>query len=377
MKKLVFCIPALANSGGMERVLSRKANYLVNLGYDIHIITSDQMGRPVFFPLDERIHLHDLGIDHEANNHTSLARKLMDYPVKIVRHRHRLKNLLLSLKADIVISMFGLEASFLPHIKDGSRKVLEYHFSKNKRLHYHRKGLWRAVDEWRTKKDEQTVRLYDDFVVLTEEDRALWGNVPNIHVIANPLPFETESYADTSSKRIVAAGRYNYQKNFEALIDIWAQIEPSYPDWRLSIYGDGEERDNLQRKIDEYALSRISLERPTKEMLQVYLSSSAYVMTSHYEGLPMVLLEAQACGLPIVSYACECGPRDVVEHGKTGFLVSMYDQAQFVNSLRELMDNAPLRHEMGQQAKAASKRYSLEAIMDRWVTLFERNAPKS
>lgn len=376
MKKIVYCIPALANSGGMERVLSKKANYLVNLGYEIHIITSDQMGRPVFFSLDERIQLHDLGINHEANNHTSLARKLMDYPIKMGRHRNKLRKLLLNLKADIVISMFGLEAPFLPNIKDGSRKILEFHFSKNKRLHYHRTGLWKFVDEWRTRNDEKIVHRYDDFVVLTDEDRALWGNVPNIHVIANPLPFETESIADTNTKRIVAAGRYNYQKNFRALIDIWAQIEPLYPDWTLDIYGDGEERSALQKKIDDYGLSRVNLSRPTKEMTQVYLSSSIYAMTSHYEGLPMVLLEAQTCGLPIVSYACQCGPRDVVEHGKTGFLAPIGEQLQFVSSLRQLMDNAALRQEMSRLAKVASKRYDLEPIMNHWITLFEGNADK-
>ncbi|MDO4692059.1 MAG: glycosyltransferase family 4 protein [Porphyromonadaceae bacterium] len=366
--KIAYCIPAMANSGGMERVLSCKANYLVSLGYEVHIITSDQMGRPVFFPLDSRIHLHDLGIDHEATN-GSLWRKVLEFPFKRWRHERALKALLLKLRADVVISMFGLESSFLPQIQDGSRKILEYHFSKLKRLQYNRKGLWRRLDIWYTKQDEVVVRRYDDFVVLTEEDRQLWGDLPNIHVIPNPLPFESDEVSTCAAKSIIAAGRYNYQKNFEELIDIWAQVVGQFPDWTLNIYGDGEERAHLQSQIDKRAIPNIYLQRPTKDMPHAYLQSSLYVMTSHYEGLPMVLLEAQTMGLPIVAYACQCGPRDIITDGKDGYVIEPHHKQAFCQALVRLMQDEDLRRQMGANAKVASKRYQLESVMAQWLEL--------
>lgn len=368
--KIVYCIPALANSGGMERVLSYKANYLAELGHEIHIITSDQMDRPLFFPLDSRIQLHDLGINHEENNNTTLWRKLSQGIGKELRHRRRLRALLMRLKANVVISMFGLEANFLPSIPDGSRKILEFHFSKLKRLQYGRTGLWRLIDLWRTKLDERTVVRYDDFVVLTHEDRDLWGDLPNIHVIPNPLPFESETVSSLEHKRVIAAGRYNYQKNFAALIDIWAMVASELPDWHLDIYGDGEEREPLQRQIDRLGLGeRITLRHPTKDMPKAYLESSIYVMTSHYEGLPMVLLEAQTMGLPIISYACQCGPRDIIEDGQTGYLIPMGDQKAFADALLRLAHDPETRSRMGRAAKEASLRYRVEPIMQAWQQL--------
>lgn len=375
--RIVYCIPALYNSGGMERVLTLKANYLVNQGYDIHIITTDQSDRPNFFELDNRIQTHDLGINHEENNGGPLWKKLKDFPIKRYKHRKRLSQLLGELKADIVISMFGEEAFFVTKIGDGSIKVLEYHFSKLKRLQYNRTGLWAWVDRWRTRQDEQVVQSFHRFVVLTEEDRELWGKLPNMCVIPNPLPFESNECANISIKRIIAAGRYDYQKNFEALIDIWSRISSDYPDWCLDIYGDGLLRPQLQEQIDKLHLrDSLVLRKPTKDIAREYLSSSIYAMTSRYEGLPMVLLEAQSVGLPIISYACKCGPRDIITNGVDGFLIDEGDIDTFVSQLRLMMEQEELRKEMSVSAHRASKRYHLPTIMSKWKNLFEELLPQ-
>ena len=173
--KIVYCIPATSNSGGMERVLSGKANYLASLGHQIAIITTDQRGKAPFFPFREGIAQYDLGINYDENNDEGILSKLRSYPGKKRRHKALLTSLLMELKADVVVSMFGDDADLLPSIADGSKKVLEYHFSKLKRLQYGRTGLWRLVDHIRTKLDERTVRPYDRFVVLTKEDQGYWG----------------------------------------------------------------------------------------------------------------------------------------------------------------------------------------------------------
>ena len=370
--KIAYCIPATSNSGGMERVLSGKANYLASLGHELTIITTDQRGKAPFFPFQEGIAQYDLGINYDENNDEGILSKLRSYPGKKRLHRKRLTALLLELRADVVVSMFGDDADLLPSIQDGSRKVLEYHFSKLKRLQYGRKGLWRLVDLLRTKLDERTVRPYDRFVVLTEEDRSYWGALPNIHVIPNPLPFTTDTPSDCSTHRVIAAGRYDFQKNFELLLHLWAKVAPDFPDWHLDIFGDGKLRGELTALVEKLGLSSsVTLERPTHQMQEVYRTSSVYVMTSRYEGLPMVLLEAQQMGLPIVSFACPCGPRDVITDGVDGFLVEVGDEERFLSSLKKLMTDEPMRRMMGGAARHASERYQVDVVMQQWQELFQ------
>lgn len=105
--------------------------------------------------------------------------------------------------------------------------------------------------------------------------------------------------------------------------------------------------------------------------MREYLSSSIYVMTSRYEGLPMVLLEAQALGLPIVSYTCPCGPRDIVSDGVNGYLVPEGREEEFAARLRLLMADEQLRRDMGRAAHEASSRYRMQTVMPQWLELFE------
>ena len=374
--RIVYCIPATSNSGGMERVLTRKVNYLVGQGHELIIITTDQKGAKPFFSLEGSVKQYDLGINYDENNGQGILAKLSAYPKKKRLHRQRLSELLGQLRADIVVSMFGEDATLLPQMKDGSRKVLEYHFSKLKRLQYGRTGLWRLVDILRTKLDERTVRPYDSFVVLTEEDAGYWGALPNIRVIPNPLPFVSEETSPCTSHKVIAVGRYDFQKNFSKLLDLWACIAPAYPDWTLEIYGDGALRPELEQQVNRLGLSSsVILAKPTHQMKEVYQSASIYAMTSRYEGLPMVLIEAQHMGLPIVSFACPCGPKDVIHPGEDGYLISQGDDEGFLTALRQLMDSEAERVRMGANARKASARYEVDAVMGQWLDLFSSLVP--
>jgi glycoside transferase family 4 len=360
----------------MERVLTRKVNYLAGLGHELIIITTDQRGAKPFFPLDESIKQYDLGINYDENNGQGIFAKALAYPRKKRLHKQRLQALLLKLRADIVISMFGDDSSFLPKIKDGSKKILEYHFSKLKRLQYGRTGLWRLVDILRTKMDEWTVKPFDRFVVLTAEDQGYWGALPNIRVIPNPLPFTSEETSSCKATKVVAVGRYDFQKNFSKLLQLWARIAPQFPEWTLEIYGDGDQRCQLEQEVKELGISSsVTLAQPTHQMKEVYLSASIYAMTSRYEGLPMVLIEAQQTGLPIVSFACPCGPRDVIHDGEDGFLIPMGEDDIFLKALTTLMASEEKRICMGQRAREASARYEVDAVMNKWLTLFSELVP--
>ncbi len=370
--KIIYCIAGTCHSGGMERVLANKANYLTGHGYEVVIVTTDQQGLPPFFPLAEQIRCIDLGINYEENNGKSFANKLLHYPLKQYRHQKRLAAILKREKPDITVSMFCNDAGFITRINDGSKKVLEIHFSKFKRLQYNRKGLWRLADLWRSKQDEKTVRRFDKFVVLTEEDKGYWGNLPNITVIPNANTFATSQAAALENKKVIAIGRYTYQKGFERLIEAWNILSPGFPGWKLDIIGNGEERDKLQDLIHAYHLDgQVTLVSPTKSIDKVYLDASVLVMSSRYEGLPMVLLEAQAFGLPIVSFACKCGPKDIVANGETGFLVEENDIEGLARQLVKVMKDKNLRKQMGRKAKEASLRYAEDAVMAKWTALFD------
>lgn len=370
--KIIYCIAGTCHSGGMERVLANKANYLTGHGYEVVIVTTDQRGLPPFFPLDGQIRCIDLGINYEENNGKPFANKLLHYPLKQYRHKKRLAAILEQEKPDVTISMFCNDAGFITRINDGSKKVLEIHFSKFKRLQYNRKGLWRLADLWRSRQDEKTVRRFDKFVVLTEEDKGYWGNLPNITVIPNANTFATSQAAALENKKVIAIGRYTYQKGFERLIEAWNILSPGFPGWKLDIIGNGEERDKLQDLIHAYHLDgQVTLVSPTKSIDKVYLDASLLAMSSRYEGLPMVLLEAQAFGLPIVSFACKCGPKDIVANGETGFLVEENDIEGLARQLVKVMKDKNLRKQMGRKAKEASLRYAEDAVMAKWTALFD------
>lgn len=370
--KIIYCIACTCHSGGMERVLTNKANYLARHGYEIVVVTTDQRGKQPFFPLEPSIRSIDLGINYDENNGKSFLNKLLHYPVKQALHRKRLKAVLMKERPDVTVSMFNNDAGFIPGIKDGSAKLLEIHFSKFKRLQYGRKGVWKLADWWRSKQDEKTVRKFDRFVVLTEEDKAYWGNLPNIMVIPNAISGIPAGTALLANKRVIAVGRYTYQKGFERLVDAWHLLASRFPDWNLVIIGDGEERPLLEQRIRSYGLERqVTLTRPTQEIGKVYQEASILASSSRYEGLPMVLLEAQAFGLPIVAFQCKCGPKDIVSDGMNGYLVPEGDTAGMAQRLEILMKDEALRKRMGLKAKESALRFNEEVIMKKWMYTFQ------
>lgn len=376
--KLVYLIAGTFNAGGMERVLSNKANWLAAHGYDVTIVTTDQQGRAPYFKLDGRIKSYDLDINYDADN-GRLVSKLLRFPLRQWRHRRRLEALLQELRPDVTVCMFNNDVSFVHRLKDGSRKILEIHFSKNKKLQYGRRGLWAVIDRWRTQREERLVHRYDHFVVLTHEDKALWehGSSPSakgqsdITVIPNARTFVPQRQSALTAKRVVAIGRYDYQKGFDTLLNIWHRLGDLLDGWTLDIIGDGPLRKEMEEQVNQWHLTdSVRLLRPTDDIESVYLNASILVMTSHYEGLPMVLLEAQACGLPIVAFACQCGPRDVITDGTDGFLIEGRDERLFADRLCTLMTDNALRRRMGSAAAQASERFSEERVMRQWQALF-------
>ena len=372
--KIIYCHCNVHNPGGMERVLLNKVTYLVErLGWEVVVITTDQKGREPFYAFPQQVRMIDLGINYTDDNGKNPWSKIAGYLWRKNLHKKRLTEVLMREKADVVVSLFPSESSFLPEINDGSKKILELHFNKFFRLQYNRSGLLGLIDRWRTREDDRLVRKFDKFVVLSNEDCGYWGDLSNIEVIPNAALISGSDYATTESKRVIAVGRLDYQKSFDRLIEAWALVQQTdkYSDWSLDIFGQGEWRDMLQQMIDERGLQdRVTLNKPTKDIAKEYASSSMLVMSSHYEGFPMVMIEAMACGLPVVTFDYKCGPRDIIDHEINGLLVKDGDIEGLAKAMISMMRDDAARKRMGENAKKVVETYSEEAVMKQWIELF-------
>ena len=378
--KLIYCTHSLYNPGGMERVLVNKVTYLVEkLHWNILIVTTDQKNRPPFYPLPEKVNLINLDINYSDDNKKHPLLKIAGYLQRKHKHRKALTELLKKEKADIVVSLYPSESSFIPSIKDGSKKVLELHYCKFFRLQYERKGLLGWIDRWRTRQDEQIVRQFDRFVVLTEEDKGYWGPLPNIEVIPNAAMNISGQFSTVTAHRVIAVGRLDFQKGFDRLIEAWSiiQRDKRFQDWHLDIFGQGEWKDLLQDQIRKNGLQESAhIHQPTKHIGDVYVSGSLLAMSSNYEGFPMVMIEAMACGLPVVSFDYKCGPKDIIRQGENGLLVSNGDINGLAKALMKVMSDDAYRKKLSENARKVVHTYSEEAIMSKWIKLFTALAEK-
>lgn len=382
---VVYCIPSLHYASGMERIVIAKANYLVRqFGYQVSFVTTCLRGRRPAFCLDDAIRIYDLDIDYTIDEGNPLRKYWKKYQLRC-EHRRRLDDLLKKLSPDVTVSTFLEDSSFLPLIKDGSRKVQELHFSRNLkskyraiRLNHFPFSVFLSVTWTHFANRFIFMPRFDKFVTLTAEDLANWGGVSGKRCfIHNMIPWQPEK-SMLDSKVAIAVGRLDKMKGFERMIDIWQKVAEQYPDWKLRIIGEGQERESLQSKIDSLGLSgNILLVGQSADMRQEYLHSSVLLMTSFSEGLPMCLLEAKACGVPVVSYDFLCGPKDVINYGVDGFLIREGDAESFCRSVMTLIEDSDLRHRMGEAQLLDSKRFSPDKIMSEWKSLFDNLVSKS
>lgn len=376
--KLVYLTPALYMAGGVERVLTLKANYFAeHFGYDITIILTEGKDKPLFYPLSPKVKVVNLDINFEELWTCSFIRKIMVYLKKQRLYKKKVEAELMRIRPDITISLLRREINFLNEIKDGSRKIGELHVNRANYRNFEAgeanivKNIFAKF--WMHHLVSKLKRL-DRFVVLTHEDRQAWAELTNVSVIPNPLSFVPTQKSSLAEKRVIAVGRYVYQKGFDLLLQAWSKVEKEHPDWHLAIFGDGD-RTPYQQQMHELGIDscRCHLNGPTSNIQHEYANSSLFVFSSRFEGFGMVLVEAMACGLPVVSFACPCGPKDIVKHGEDGLLVENGNVEALADSLHRLMSDECLRLSMSQAGKENVRRFGMERVSNCWKALFENN----
>ena len=372
--KLIYCFASLYNPGGIERVLLNKVRWFAALGgYELLIVTTDQQGKPPFYAFPPEVRMTDLEINYSLDNGRSPLMKILSYFRKRRIHRKRLTELLMRERADIVVSLFPSESSFIPDIRDGSKKVLELHYNRFFRLQYNRSGLLGLADRFRMRQDDRLVRRFDRFVVLTQEDAGYWGALPNLAVIPNAAPTVPDVSYDPQSRRVIAVGRLDYQKGFDRLLDAWALIPAAIREgWSLDIFGQGEWESILREQAVRLGIADSArINRPTGRIFDEYARSAFLAMSSHFEGLPMVMIEAMACGLPVVSFDYPCGPKDIIREGENGLLVPEGNIDALASAMARMMSDEVLRSVMSVKTAEIQQVYSEEVVMQLWTRCFQ------
>lgn len=218
----------------------------------------------------------------------------------------------------------------------------------------------------------------DAYVVLTKQDQMNFKNhfkiktkLLQIYNIAEYISCNC-SY-DIHSKTIISAGHIRKIKNFSVIPEIGKIIFVRHPDWTWEIYGTptGDEYEKIKKKIIEYKLeNNVLFKGRNNNLPSVYSHSSIYVMTSLQEGLPMVLLEAKACKLPIVSFDIQTGPNEIVEDGINGYLVPPFNIKLMADKINDLIENADLRQSMSDHAQMKIEQFDKDVIANQWISLF-------
>lgn len=358
--KIVYTIESLHQSGGTERVLTTKMNWLAENGHDVTIILAHQINKP-FFTLSQKVKIIDF---------KSTSRK---------EYRIKLAQILYAQKPDITISVGGAEMPFLYKIKDGSKKILEFHYTKNylinfvRGLHHIRFRYLHLLKVWLIqKKLAYHTRFYDKVVALTARDVELWGNPVNMTYIYNPLSFTSIHKSKLDQKRIIAVGSFTPVKGMDQLLHAFGRIAHTYPDWHLDIYGSGQDHGLLLELIQKYDIaSQVNINEPIPNIGDKLIESSIYAFPSRSDGFGLVITEAMECGLPTVAMDCPCGPKEILTQN-TGLLVKSQDIDGYAKALEQLMTNDTLRTQMGKNAVKEVTKFYPDAIMPQWIDLFKQ-----
>ena len=345
MIKLIFIISSLQNHGGTERVATLLANNLSGY-YDVTILSRNINGKGNSYILNS--HVKD--IKFNCNN-IAFSFRVKDYvnkesPDIVIIHTMS--------KLTPTLLFSGLKANKIWSIEHTSFLFSTFLFRSLRRFLY--KKLSKVVTL--TERDKEN---YKDFVKEVEV-------IPN----ASPFSITTTPYQAHSTK-VVTIGNLEHHKGYDLLLNAWKPISLSYPNWTLEIYGLGSEETNLKEFCKDNNIETVFFKGITNNPLKVYDSAAMYVMSSRYEGLPLVLIEAQSRGLPIVSFDCPYGPAEVVNNKVDGLLIEPNNISALTDSILTLITNRFLREQYSFNSTENARRFTEKNIISKWVALIESN----
>ncbi|RKR03252.1 glycosyltransferase involved in cell wall biosynthesis [Kushneria sinocarnis] len=357
MKKLCFVINQIGWGGGTERVGIRIINGLADKGYDITLVALWQSEESAFFPLDERVRFISL-FEHKRSLYKHYFQLVKALRRVVKEHRiDTIINIETTLALMVAPAVWGLK----------TRHVSWEHYNFLASADSAIRPLARYVAAW----------CADNVVTLTERDASLWRKRarPRARVVTinNPMPFEEQHPYNfhRDSRTVLTVGRLNRQKGYDMLLDAWQQTRgQTSPEWKLQIVGSGEEETSLKERARALGIEQsVEFHPHTREIEPFYRNAAMYCMSSRYEGLPMVLIEASSYGLPMVSFDCVSGPSEIIEHDRNGLLARDGDPADLATRLCEMMNDDDRRVRCSQAAYQMTERFRPETILSQWEAL--------
>lgn len=365
--KIVFSTDQIYLHGGIEKVMATKANYFADeMSYNVTILTCEQRGIKPCYPLSPKIQLVDLGINYQREKSYFSPGNLFKLPF----HFYKLHRVLRKLEPDaVIVCNYGFDYYGIPFLYTKAKKIKEFHGSRyfeaiarNKNQSILKK-LYYRFNDWIESK-------YNHLIVLNKDEVPYYKS-GTVAVIPNPISIP-DTVAPLNTKLVVAAGRISPVKGFDQLIHAWNIVHSRAPEWELHIYGEdyvGTQK-KLEFLIDENKLEKtIYFKGSSANMMQTFEVYSLYALSSVTECFPMVLLESLAVGLPIVSFDCPNGPRNIIANGEDGLLAENQNTEDLAEKMLFLMQNYEMRQLFGQNAKRNSAQFSTAVIMKRWLAV--------
>lgn len=377
--KIVYIIDSLSYKGGAERVISEKMNYMVtHWGYDVSIITCYQFpeAMPNCYYLSDKVRQINLCITSHLRYKYSHPKRLW-VEWKYSRELHSdLERTVNSINPDIVIGLGYTLADVVCRIKCKAIKIIESHearqFTKTYNNYKDFSYIVKLYYKILRKRYLHVIEKKADVVVtLTKGDAQNWKKAKGLEIIPNFSTMPISGLCNCESKRVIAVGRLEWQKGYDRLIDIWKIITKKHPDWKLDIFGEGSLETELKDTIQRSKLSSVSIHPYTNCISMEYATSSICVLTSRYEGFSLVILEAMRHGVPCITFDCPYGPKDLIDHEKSGYVIDNGNIELFAEKLCYLIKNHEIRKKFSEAAVNNAQSYQVDTIMNQWKLLFE------
>ncbi|PDT43363.1 MULTISPECIES: glycosyltransferase family 4 protein [Sinorhizobium] len=357
--RITIVVPALG-AGGTEHIVNLVANHWNSTGCAVTLITLERPDAQPYYDFDPTIEIVRLGVPPRK------ASKLRS-SLLVLQRLGRLRSAIRRTRPDFVLS-FLTRTNVLTLLATIGSAVPVVVSERNNPASQPFGLFWRRLQ----------ASLYPRaFGLVTMTQGALDYFPPSIRkkgwVIANPVDLPRDWRNRRGKNILTAVGRLTPQKGFDLLLEAFARIAGAHPAWRLVIWGEGDERRSLETLRETLGLQkRVDMPGVTERPGLWIETADAFVLSSRYEGWGIVLLEAMAAGLPVVSFECEWGPRVMITHESDGILVPKEDVEALAKALDRMLSDRNLRERLGARAAASAQRYMPEQILADWDMLAAR-----